>query len=1090
MWYCIISVCFFPFISCRHQASSHTKNDIIKRPAINKFGEQSFALPEIIPITPGNRPRVVKAGRPVINIDSSNGGIPFFTNYGTEQGLALSSVLCGATDKAGNLWFGTGGGGVSRYDGKSFTNYTVAQGLASNVVFCIIEDKKANLWFGTTAGVSKYNGTNFTNYTTAQGLAGNFVSCIMQDKNENIWFGTHDGGASKFDGKRFTGYTTTQGLADDYVRSMMLDKNGNLWLGTDKGGVSKYDGTSFTNYTTALGLVNNSVNSILQDNNGNLWFGTSAGVSKFNGNSFTNYTTAQGLAENNVSSVMQDKAGNFWFGTQERGVCKYDGTRFTNYTKAQGLPDNTVSDILQDKAGNLWFTSNGGGGVTRYQGNNLSSYTAAQGLTSNFLTCIMQDNAGNLWFGTYNGGVSKFDGNNFTNYSISQGLADMIVWSIMQDKAGNIWFGTDRAGVSKFDGKSFTNYTAAQGLANNTVNNIIQDKNGNIWFGTNGGASKFDGYSFTNYTTAQGLAGNNVQSIIQDKTGDLWFATHDDGVSKYNGNSFTRYTTANGLISNTVYCIMQDKNENIWFGTNEGASRYDGKGFVSYTTAQGLSDNYIWVIVEDQTRNMMWFATNQGLSGLEQKLSSNNSNTQNNEFEIFNKNTGYLIKDVSMGALLVDTKGILWAGSGHNELIRLDYSPASKKNTDALILEIQDVKVNNETICWNNLIRKHRGAKSTDSLTMLNEMMTSFGKTLSQAVLDSMGKKYGDIQLDGVKKFYPVPVNLVLPYKDNNVSFDFVAIEPALPKQVKYQYQLEGYNNDWSPLSNNSTAVFGNISAGTYIFKLKAISPFGVWSETEYTFKVLPPWWFTWWAYTLYGLLAGALLYAFYRNRIRNIEHKQATQINIMVATQEEERKRISRDLHDDIGTKLSALKLFLSSLHEKAIYTNNEEIKSLAESSRQFITEAMQDIRRLLLNLSPAVVEEFGYAVAVEGLINKINETKKIHFNLVMFGMKQRLEKKYEMALYRITQELINNVIKHADAKNVTLQVGLRDDKIILMIEDDGKGFDVNAHKNGYGLQNLHARTNLIRGIMVIDSKAGKGTSVLIEIPYNLNQV
>jgi signal transduction histidine kinase len=235
-------------------------------------------------------------------------------------------------------------------------------------------------------------------------------------------------------------------------------------------------------------------------------------------------------------------------------------------------------------------------------------------------------------------------------------------------------------------------------------------------------------------------------------------------------------------------------------------------------------------------------------------------------------------------------------------------------------------------------------------------------------------------------------------------------------------------------------------------------------------------------------VLAGAIVYTIHRNHIRALESKQAAQIRVMVATQEEERKRISRDLHDDVGTKLSALKLFLSSLHEKAIYTDNKEIKSLAESSEQFITEAMQDVRQLLLNLSPAVLEEFGYTTAVEGLVNKINETKQIHFSLVVFGMNHRLQKDYELALYRITQELINNVLKHAEAKHVSLQIGVRDGKVILLMEDDGKGFDVAAHKDGYGLHNLDARTKLMHGTITIDSQPGKGTSVLIEIPYNLN--
>jgi signal transduction histidine kinase len=369
-------------------------------------------------------------------------------------------------------------------------------------------------------------------------------------------------------------------------------------------------------------------------------------------------------------------------------------------------------------------------------------------------------------------------------------------------------------------------------------------------------------------------------------------------------------------------------------------------------------------------------------------------------------------------------------------------------------------------------------------------MIASFGKVISPEALDSLGKKYAGVQLDGVSRYYPVPINLVLPHEDNNITIDFVAIEPSLQKQVKYQYKLEGYSKDWSPLSNNSTAVFGNMPAGNYTFKLKAVSPFGIWSTTEYSFKVLPPWWTTWWAYALYALLFGSAVYVAYRNHIRGLKRKQVEQIKAMVATQEEERKRISRDLHDDVGTKLSALKLFVSALHEKASQTNNEEMKTLAISSEQFITEAVQDVRQLLQNLSPAVLEEFGYTIAVEALVNKINESKQIHFELSIFGMNGSIKKDYDLALYRITQELINNVLKHAKAKNVSLQIGQRDEKIILMIEDDGKGFETGNSKDGYGLRNLEARTKLLHGVMTIDSHPGKGTSVLIEIPYNINQV
>jgi ligand-binding sensor domain-containing protein/signal transduction histidine kinase len=1099
----------FLFCSCQRSTDQIPQNDSADKPIVNKnTAKEVLVAPQVTVLTALNPPRVVNAGKPFVRVDSSNGSTPFFANYGTEQGMAQSSALCGMSDKEGNLWFGTAGRGVCRYDGKNFTNYTIAQGLASNVVLAVLEDKEGNIWMGTTAGASKYDGYHFSTYTIEDGLAGNFVSCMRQDSKGNLWFGTHEGGISKFDGKRFTNYAKAQGLAGNYVHCIMEDRNRNMWFGTDAG-VSRYDGFRFGNVSKMQGLVDNSVNSIVQDDTGNLWFGTTGGISKFNGRNFTNYTTADGLPDNNVSCILQERTGELWIATHTKGISKFDGARFTNYSKAQGLSEDHVTGILEDAEGQLWFTTLGGG-VCRYGGNSLTNCTISQNSSSHLVFSIMEDKSNNLWFGTYDEGVYEYDGKRFTNYSKVQGLPDNLIWGMLADRSGNIWFGTDRGGVSKFDGRSFTNYAPAQGLAGNTVNCIVQDKNGDLWFGTRGGgASRFDGHRFINYTTRQGLAGNTVQCILEDKAGNIWFGTHDDGVSKYDGERFSTYTKAQGLVSNTVYNIIQDKKGAIWFGTNRGASKYDGKRFTSYTTGQKLADDYIWGIAEDTANSMIWFGTNFGLSGLRQPPDADTSSREN-EFEIFNENTGYRIKELNSGALYMDHKGTVWLGTAHAGLMRFDYKAVNKNNRRPPNLKIQAIKVNNENICWSNLPGLRRRKEEADNGMIRNEMMTTFGRLLAPSELDSINKKYQDIRLDGMTPFYPVPTHLVLPHHCNQVTIDFGAIDPSLERQVKYQYKLEGYANDWSSPGNNTTAVFGNIPAGSYLFKLRAMSAFGVTSEIEYRFNVLPPWWATWWAYAVYAILAGGMLYALYRNRIRQIERKEAARINIMVAAQEDERRRISRDLHDDVGMKLSALKLMLSSLHEKSLAAKNEdiaglaakneeidglaakneEIGALAKSAENLLSETVQDVRQLLHNLSPGILEEFGYITAVEGLVDKINQSDRTRFTLVTFGMKERLRKDYELALYRITQELINNTLKHADAKKISLQIGRRDGKIILMIEDDGKGFDTTTQKDGYGLHNLDIRTTLMKGTMTIDSRPGKGTSVLIEIPYNLSEI
>ena len=822
-------------------------------------------------------------------------GLALFTNYNTEQGLALNSIACGYADKKGNLWFGTFGGGVSRYDGKLFTNFTAAQGLGNNIIYSIVEDTSGNIWFGTSGGgVSRYNGKSFTNLTTAHGLANNTVWSILQDKKGALWFGTSGGGVSRYDGKSFTNFSTTKGLANNTIRSIAEDRTGTIWFATDGGGVSRYNGKSFTSFNTEHGLASNIIYCILEDRIGNLWFGTSGGgVSRYDGKSFTNFSTAHGLPNNVVHNITEDKTGNLWFATDGGGISRYDGKTFTNFTTSHGLANNSVWNITQDKTGHLWFGTFGGG-VSRFVGKSLTNFTTTHGLANNIVYSIAEDKTGNLWFGTLDGGVSRYDGKSFMNFTTSQGLANNTIRCITEDRNGNLWFGTDGGGVSKYDGKSFTNFTTTQGLANNIVFSITEDKNGNLWFGTDGGGvSRYDGSSFTNFTTAQGLANNNVWSALEDKKGNLWFATYGGGVSRYDGTSFINFTTAQGLADNDVWNITEDKYGNLWFGTsNGGVSRYDGKSFINITIAQGLADNKVYDIIIDTTDNI-FIGTNLGFSVLKHFKSLNPNggiipavnNLTSEEikkyqpvFELYNKKTGYAIKDVNINAMFSDSKGLIWAGCGDNQLISFDYN-AILKSTEPPVVFIQAVKIQEANISWYNLLRRGKGRKTNpepDSLAILHEEAFTFGRALSDTERDSMYTRLADIKFDDITPFYPLPQNLMLPYSHNSITFDFVAIEPAKHFLVRYQYMLEGYDREWSPVSDRTSATFGNIYEGTYTFKLKARSPDGVWSEPiTYSFRVLPPWYRTWWAYTVFGSLFIGGIWGFIQYRSRRLRREK-----------------------------------------------------------------------------------------------------------------------------------------------------------------------------------------------------------------------
>ena len=840
--------------------------------------------------------------------------IAHFTNFSTEDGLAYSAISCGWQDKKGQLWFGTYGGGISRYDGTGFTTFNTEQGLAGSEITCIGEDNDGNLWFGTTNnGLSRYDGIGFITYTTANGLADNTISSIVNDKNGKLWFATL-GGVSCYDGTKFTTIDTSNALPKNTVTMIAEDKNGNLWFATFGGGVCRYDGKNFSTFTTRDGLPTNYVLSVAQDGNGNLWFGThERGVVRYGvrmddtarqGKIFTTYTTEDGLANNTVNAIAVDEDGNPWFATNGGGVSRYDGKKFTTLTTEQGLANNTVHSITKDKYGNLWFGTYGGG-VSRYNGKALSILTSKQGLPENMVMTLREDKKGNLWFGTFGSGVICYDGKQFINFTTSQGLADNTVSSIGEDKDGNLWFGTKNFGVSRYDGTSFTTYTTTQGLAQIGVFSITEDKNGNLWFGTYGrGISRFDGVSFTTFTTEQGLphyenglADYPVGSIIQDKKGDIWFGTSGGGVSRYNGKSFTTFTTAQGLAHNFVTSIIEDKSGNLWFGTfGGGISRYDGSSFTSFTTSQGLPDNNVISIVEDE-QGALWIGTNKGFSGLKFKtpinenqppaireaglLNVSNEQLKNYEpvWEIFNIETGYPVKDLVYNACIKKLKlpygnkedvGTFWAGCGDAKVIRFE-PKAVNEHIDPPPVFIQSVKVNEATVNWYSLSHTKK-----DRTVIAQQETMVYGSALSAKVRDSLQKKFADIQFDSITAFYPLPENLELPYRHNRVSFDFGAIETNRNFMVRYQYILEGYDKEWNPVTEKNSASFGNISEGTYKFKLKARSPEGIWSEPiVYSFKVLPPWWRTWWAYVSYILSFAFAIYAIIHWRTKTLQKEK-----------------------------------------------------------------------------------------------------------------------------------------------------------------------------------------------------------------------
>ncbi len=792
-----------------------------------------------------------------------------FEHIAREHGLSNNTVIKIIEDRKGYLWIGTANG-LNKYDGYRFTQYKLdpldSNSLSQNLVYTIWEDSHGFIWTGTFEGLCKFDRTTekFTRYKPDPKSKFNDpnITAINEDNNGVMWIGGASGQLARFNkqtGKFYNenfdlGFRKKPGepLLHDGISCIVKDNEGLLWIGNYTGLHKITVPRANTNQSPLIenyrndprdtnSLSSNSVSSVFKDHSGILWITTEKGLNKFDKriNKFTHFPQDPTNADSTSNafgwgSIMtEDEEGNLWIATT-KGLKKLnkDRTIFTSFyhdsSNVNSLKTNDLSTIYVDRSGVLWIGSSNDGldkanlinkpfGLAQHDPRNKYS------LDNNNVTALFEDKSGMMWVGTDGGGLNSWDktSKRFTQYrhdpSDIKTLRYDYVNAIHEDQAGNLWVcnGDQLSLLNRKTGK-FTHYNTNdadyQDADHLMIYSVTEDREGIIWLGTGNGVKSFDKktLTFRHYrhdpSDSTGISDYTAVSIFADSKNNIWIgfgSIATDRLDKKTGK-FYHYkhnpSDTNSISSNIVTSFFEDSKGNLWLGTYAGGMcRFDyttGK-FTTYTTRQGMPDNTVYSILEDD-KNRLWLATANGLSKFDPVT------------RVF---TNYDTKDGMPSN---------YFAAGHRD------RPARFKSRDGTLL-----------------------FGGPEGITFFNPEDLRPNNRLAPVVITQFNLYDRPVKGANESK------EIVLEHNENYFSFEFSSLSFYNPPRNQYQYKLEGVDKDWVYSGTRRYAAYTDIGPGKYVFRVKATNNDGVWNEEGVSITVIirPPWWRTWWAYCVYGLL-------------------------------------------------------------------------------------------------------------------------------------------------------------------------------------------------------------------------------------------
>jgi ligand-binding sensor domain-containing protein/signal transduction histidine kinase len=1003
-----------------------------------------------------------------------------------DDGLPANDVRSIAQTPDGYLWVAMLHGGLARFDGVRFVTFEPGNtfALATLEMHKVLLDDQGVLWIGGVAPwLFSYRDGQFIQQNALTMVPDSMVKAVVSASTNEVLLSAENGlllrGSGPPDQPRQWELVLTPGR---YAATVYWpDSQGDLWCRLTDTRVGRGRPGEIVALSPEV-APGGRVLDLAVDREGTVWAGTPQELARWDGQRFVNATPTNGEPDLNVSRVFPAGNHGLWVVANNRLRRVHHGQWVAecNNWNPKLLPRSLLAyGAYTDRHGGLWITRRGDGVWYISPEGRQVHLTVADGLPTLLVNCWFEDREGNIWLGT-SGGLARLTPRGFQPAQPASQFHQPAT-SVAEVSPGHLWAGfadgrvshrtskaweplpapADVKDISICPGRNGEVYvgTVGQGLLvvrdgifsspfeskeiGGAVRALMLDRAGKLWIGNERGLFTWDGRKVRAVAPTSGASFGMVCSLAEDADGAIWIGTAKPELWSFRGGQFSRFVPGDEVRGQRFWSLLADKDGVIWIGSlGGGLLRFREGRFARFLPRDGLPSAHICQVLEDDADNL-WLGTRHGICRVPKQSLHAYAAGQERKLTCvtYDRSDGLPTVECLGGFQPSGWRahdGRLWFATGKGPV---SVQPRDLiRNTLAPQVVIEEVLVDGRPLP----LAPPRNSHDAASLTV------------------SPGRHY--------------------------YEFRFAGLSFTAPGKVSFRWRLEGLETDWVEGGTQRVASYSFLPAGQYRFRVKACNNDGLWNETgaAMTLHVLPFFWQTAWfrvaAWAGSTTLVAGVVFAIVRGRqlrkLRLLERNHAL---------DQERARIARDIHDDLGMNLAQIGM-LSDWAQSSVPADTPA----QESMNEIFTRANEAVRKLdeivwAINPGHDTLEHLaGYlAKTAREYLSAADVRCRLDLPDTLPAVVLSAAQRHNLVL--AAKEALHNAVRHGAPAEVTLRLRVDNHCLTVTITDDGKGCDPDQLlSSDRGLANLRERLHQLHGRVHCRTAPGSGTTIAMNLPLD----